>query len=232
MFDSVIRPDQLPGRRFGTGAVVSVILHATMLGLALWLAKQAPAFHKPEVVVTFLRPAPPPPPPPPPPKAKPKTERIEPKKTVKRPDTIYQQKEPSKEPPPSDPAPNEDEGVEGGVEGGVVGGVVGGVIGGIVAPPTGPLKFNDQMTDPVKISGPKPEYTEKALEHEVQGEMIVQCILSVEGMVRDCHVTKSLPFMDRAVVDTLKKSRYKPAVWQGKPVEVEYNFRIKLVLPQ
>jgi len=38
--------------------------------------------------------------------------------------------------------------------------------------------------------------------------------------------------MDRAVVDTLKKSRYKPAVWQGKPVEVEYNFRIKLVLPQ
>src|ERR1700687_1891889 len=113
-------------------------------------------------------------------------------------------------------------------------GVVGGVVGGIVAPPapTGPLKFNDSMTQPVKVAGPEIQYTEKALEHEVQGEMIVRCILSVEGLVRDCHVLKTQPFMDRAVVETLKKSRYKPAVYQGKPVEVEFDFRIKLVLPQ
>ena len=38
--------------------------------------------------------------------------------------------------------------------------------------------------------------------------------------------------MDSAVVDALKKRRYKPALFQGKPVEVEFPFRIKLQLPQ
>ena len=98
--------------------------------------------------------------------------------------------------------------------------------------PTGPVKFNDAMVAPVRLSGPEPEYTEKALEHEVQGEMVVQCVVSVEGLVRECHVLRGLPFMDSAVVDALKKRRYKPALFQGKPVEVEFAFRIRLQLPQ
>jgi len=73
---------------------------------------------------------------------------------------------------------------------------------------------------------------EKALEHEVQGEMVVSCILSLDGLVRECHVLRSLPFMDSAVVDALKKRRYKPALLQGKPVEVECPFRIRLQLTQ
>ncbi len=79
-----------------------------------------------------------------------------------------------------------------------------------------------------KISGPDPEYTQKALEHEVEGVMLVKCVLTVEGAVHSCRVRKSLPFMDRAVVDALERRRYKPYMLNGKPAEIDFTFKIKL----
>jgi hypothetical protein len=39
--------------------------------------------------------------------------------------------------------------------------------------------------------------------------------------------------MDRAVVEALEHRRYAPAtVGNGRPIEVEYTFRIRLELPQ
>jgi protein TonB len=88
------------------------------------------------------------------------------------------------------------------------------------------------MTPPAKVAGPDPEYTQKALDHEVQGVMKVKCIVTIEGMVRNCRVVQSLPFMDRAVLDALERRRYKPAMLQGKAIDVNYTFTIKLTLPR
>jgi hypothetical protein len=44
-------------------------------------------------------------------------------------------------------------------------------------------------------------------------------------------VLKSLPFMDRPVIFSLEKRRYKPALQQGKPVDVFYTFNVRLKLP-
>jgi TonB family protein len=93
------------------------------------------------------------------------------------------------------------------------------------------LEFAEGMTAPQFISGPDPEYSEKAIEHEVQGQMIVKCIVTVEGEVRECKALKSLPFMDRAVVDALQHRRYSPAMQDGRPVEVAYTFKLTLKLP-
>jgi len=74
-------------------------------------------------------------------------------------------------------------------------------------------------------------HTEKALEREIQGTMEVGCVVTAEGRVFGCRVLKGLPFMDRAVIDALEKRRYKPATLGGRPVEVNYKFRITLRLP-
>jgi len=140
-----------------------------------------------------------------------------------------------KAPETKPPEPEEDYSDEG-VEGGVIGGVVGGEVGSAPAPPpekpAGPPKFNATMTPPLAVAGPQLEYTQQALEHEVEGTMLVECIVSVEGIVHDCRVLKSLPFMDRAVVSNLERKRYKPATQGGKPIEVQYVFTIRLKLPQ
>lgn len=103
----------------------------------------------------------------------------------------------------------------------------------VVQPPSETaVEFNDAMTPPAMLSGPAPEYTQEALDRGIEGTMQVRCIVTVAGQVRGCKVLKGLPYMDRAVVLALEARRYKPALAQGKPVDVYYTFTIRLKLPQ
>jgi TonB family protein len=94
-----------------------------------------------------------------------------------------------------------------------------------------PIEFNDKMTEPVLISGPSPEYTSLALQRRVEGTMVIRCVITVAGTVHGCRVIKSLPFMDRAAVTALEQRKYKPALQEGKPVDVYYTFTITFTLP-
>ncbi|ATB36715.1 Ferric siderophore transport system, periplasmic-binding protein TonB [Cystobacter fuscus] len=251
MFDSVLDRGQGPKSRFGVGAVVSVVLHVALVGGIAWLSMRPPKEEEKEVEVTFKQAmappvaAPPPPPPPPPPASK-KTPTKKP--TVKKPDTIVQPKEIPQEKPPEvepEPAAEEEEateeevegGVEGGVAGGVVGGVIGGVVGGVLGGQVGGtgtdvLPFGAGMTRPEKLSGPQPQYTREALEAHVQGLMIVKCVITTEGKVERCRIIKPLPHMEQAVLDSLYAQRYKPVTFQGRPVQVDYTFNIRLSMPR
>lgn len=248
MFDSVLDRGQGPKPKFGLGATISVILHVGLFGLALWLSTRPPPVEEKEIEVTLKATmAPPPPPPPPPPPASSSKPKTQPKKP-KKPDQIVQPKEvpkevpkeaePSEEPPQEEASEEEVEGgVEGGVAGGVVGGVVGGVIGGVVGGQLGGtgtdvLPFGAGMTRPEKISGPQPEYTREALEARVAGTMIVKCVVTVEGRVERCRIIKPLPHMEKAVLDALTSSRYKPVTFQGRPVQVDYTFTLNFKLPR
>jgi protein TonB len=128
-------------------------------------------------------------------------------------------------------------GVEGGVPGGVIGGVVGGVVGGVLGGQVGGtgtdvLPFGAGMTRPEKMSGPAPQYTREALEARVQGLMIVKCVITTEGAIERCRIIKPLPHMEQAVLDSLYAQRYKPVTFQGRPVQVDYTFNIRLSLPR
>ena len=237
MFDSITAP-RMKLRR-GTSTAVSLALHgaAVAAAVAITYARAHMPRHEEPVAVTF-RPPPPPPPPPPPAGHKAKTPRPKPvTPKVPPPAAIIQPKEPPKEEkPPEAPEVEEEEGEETGEEGGVIGGVVGGVVGGVgttVAPVSAPrLEVDDATVHLTKLSGPAIEYTEHALEREVQGLMIVKCVVTVDGLVFGCRVLKSLPFMDRAVVSALERSRYKPYLWNGRPVEIDITFKVRLTLPQ
>ena len=97
---------------------------------------------------------------------------------------------------------------------------------------TGPVEFTDAMMPPMKISGPDPEYTQRAIDHEAEGTMLVRCIVSIQGLVHSCQALKSVRFMERPVIEALERRRYKPASLRGKPIEVYYTFQITLKLPR
>ncbi|HEX9576483.1 MAG TPA: energy transducer TonB, partial [Myxococcales bacterium] len=145
-------------------------------------------------------------------------------------------KEAPHEEQPPEAEEEEEEGEEGGVEGGVVGGVVGGQVGGtgttLSVAPVHRLEADETTVHLNKISGPPIDYTEQALEHEVQGLMIVKCVVTSEGAVYGCRVLKSLPFMDRVVIAALERTRYQPYLLNGKAVEIDMTFKIRLTLPQ
>jgi len=240
MFDPLLSRSR-PARRLGAGTTVSLVMHVSVVVAAVWLTKHTAMKGGTEVEVALVRrPMPPPPPPPPPPAARRSTQpKVKPKPRPVVPQALVAPKVVLEQPPPEEPKEEPpEEGEVGGVEGGVVGGVQGGVIGGIVGspppPPSAPVRmeFNETMTPPRMVSGPNPQYTEKALEREIEGLMVVKCVVTIEGIVRECRVVQSLPFMDRAVIDALERRRYSPALLQGKAIEVDYTFRIRLTLPQ
>ncbi|HSB20769.1 MAG TPA: energy transducer TonB [Anaeromyxobacteraceae bacterium] len=236
MFDSVLRPDQLPKSKFGSGAVIATVVHAAVIAFALWASARVAKVVKDEIKVTFVKPPPPPPPPPP---AAPKENRPKPKPQPNKPVTVLQQAIVAPtvipEEKPEEKEPTESQGIGEGVEGGEVGGVPGGIVGGVVdaADVAKPVEFDPHtMKDPVYVSGPAPQYTEKALEKEIQGVMVVKCVVTVDGRIHDCRIVRSLPFLDRAVIEALEKRRYAPATQGGRPIEVDYTFKVTMRLPE
>jgi protein TonB len=94
------------------------------------------------------------------------------------------------------------------------------------------IELDESIVRLTKISGPDPEYTRQALDREIEGTMLVNCVITSNGFVEHCRALKSLPFMDRAAIDALERRRYKPYLSNGNPVEIDYTFKITLNFPR
>ncbi|HEX8704053.1 MAG TPA: TonB family protein [Myxococcaceae bacterium] len=111
--------------------------------------------------------------------------------------------------------------------------------GSIAAPATGGLAsasnriipYGDGMSRPEQLSGKDIAYTRAALDARVEGTMVVKCTITKAGRVENCRTVKGLPHMEQAVIQALESRTYKPILYQGQPVSVEYVFRVRLTLP-
>ncbi|WP_257459140.1 energy transducer TonB [Archangium lipolyticum] len=87
------------------------------------------------------------------------------------------------------------------------------------------------MTPPEMLSGAAVRYTPEALAARVSGRVIARCTITREGAVEHCRILVGRPFMDEAVIEALESRRYRPVLYQGKPISVSYTFSVKLQLP-
>jgi serine/threonine-protein kinase len=94
------------------------------------------------------------------------------------------------------------------------------------------LPFREGMTLPEQLQGKPIVYSREALDFGVQGTIQAKCVINLRGQLENCKILKSLPYMDKPVLDALASRLYKPVLLEGKPVAVEYVFDIKLVLKE
>jgi TonB family protein len=78
-----------------------------------------------------------------------------------------------------------------------------------------------------------PEYPDRALSDKISGTVTVQYVVDKKGYTRDVHVVESTPrgVFDRAATDAIGRWRYRPAKYNGQPVEVPVRTRIRFELP-
>jgi protein TonB len=78
-----------------------------------------------------------------------------------------------------------------------------------------------------------PEYPDRALSERVGGDVTVQYVVDKKGYTRDVQVTQSNPkgVFDRAATDAIRQWRYRPAKYNGEPVEVPVRTHIVFQLP-
>jgi protein TonB len=241
--DSVLRCEGQKGRQTWA-TLASFFLQCLFLGVLLLL----PLYFTQELpksqLLTFLI-APPPPPPPPPP-AEQQMARVTKQiqtdliaggqlRTPTRIPTKVQMIKEEEAPPPLASSG----GVVGGVPGGIPGGQLNGVIGGIVnstsnlpnVPKLQPvvprrISISQGVTKGMLVHQPQPAYPEIAKAARIQGNVILQAVISRDGSIQDLQLVSGHPMLVPAAIEAVKQWRYRPYLLNGQPVEVETTITV------
>lgn len=77
----------------------------------------------------------------------------------------------------------------------------------------------------------KPQYTPRAIQEKVQGEVLMECIVRTNGKTADIKVVRSLdPDLDQAAVDAASQWVFEPGKRKGKPVNVQVTIAVAFTL--
>jgi protein TonB len=93
------------------------------------------------------------------------------------------------------------------------------------------LPFGEGMQRPTLVEHRAPVYSREASAARDEGPVIAQCVITVEGSLRNCRIVKGVSHMDAAVLEALSHWRYTPVTFQGRAVSVEYTIMLRLVAP-
>jgi periplasmic protein TonB len=206
----------------------------------------APLFYPDEILpkVDYIRALiynPPPPPPPPLPRGA-STKPVEkaPEKTGAKPpdpDVLVEPTVPD-DPKPVEPEKGIDplkqfgvengseagtaEGMEGGVEGGTVGGTLGGTLGGVIGG-TGDNPVMDYDQPPRLLKKTQPVYSQEAFIKKIEGTVVLEILIGVDGRVGRARVLRSIPQLDAAAIQCVRQWTFSPAIKGGRPVPTTAN---------
>lgn len=73
---------------------------------------------------------------------------------------------------------------------------------------------------PKMLSSINLKYPSEAKKAGIQGKVVMKILISNTGEVIVVEVIKSIPELDAAAVDAVKKIKFRPGKYKGKPVEV------------
>jgi len=233
LFGDVVHPPRSAGGRRWYSLPVSILVHAAIVVVAivvpLTVADLLPATP---AMVTFVVEAAPPPPPPAAPVAR--TPAAHPILAVN----------PGAAPVEAPRGIAPDQGLEPettagrGVEGGLPNGVEGaGIVMMTEAPPPPPrpgpqppVRVFSGIRPPTKIRDAAPLYPQVAQAARVQGTVILEAVIGVDGRVVEARVLRSIPLLDQAALDAVRQWRYTPTLLNGVPVAVVMTVTVTFTL--
>lgn len=94
-----------------------------------------------------------------------------------------------------------------------------------------PYQVGGEVTPPVKIFAPQPPYTEDARKGRVQGVVILQTVVDVQGKITQIEVVKALPLgLTESAVAAVQQWQYKPAMLDGRPVPVYMTITVSFTM--
>ena len=95
----------------------------------------------------------------------------------------------------------------------------------------GVYQIGGDVSQPVPIFKPEPEYSEEARKAKYSGTVLLSLIIDEHGNTRDIHIVRPLGLgLDEKAIEAVAKWRFRPALKGGRPVavqaQVEVNFRL------
>ncbi|HZS55369.1 MAG TPA: energy transducer TonB [Bryobacteraceae bacterium] len=95
----------------------------------------------------------------------------------------------------------------------------------------GVYQIGGEVSQPVPIFRPEPEYSEEARKAKFQGTVLLSVVIDANGNTREIHVIRPLGLgLDEKAIEAVSKWRFRPATKGGHPVavqaQIEVNFRL------
>ena len=95
----------------------------------------------------------------------------------------------------------------------------------------GPVFPTPEMTRPVLLSKVEPEYPTTARLARMNGRVVVQAVIGLDGAVESVEVLSSTsPLFDDAARDAVKRWKYRPATMDGQPVRIYFTVLVDFVV--
>jgi protein TonB len=223
IFGEVTHPTVQVGSRSKYTVLVSIAVHAGIAAVVVIVPLLATdVLPTPRTVIGVFAAQPSPPPPPPP-------------AAIAAAATSAPRSAAASAAPSTAPASIEPEaattasvmGEPGGVEGGIPGGLVGspGLMPDVPVPPqapavTGPLPVGGRIKEPTKVRHVPPVYPAIAQQARVEGIVIIEAIIGVDGRVQQARVLRSQPLLDEAALAAVRQWLFTPTLLNGVPVPV------------
>jgi bla regulator protein blaR1 len=92
-------------------------------------------------------------------------------------------------------------------------------------------KPGGRVVAPKLVREVKPQYTARAMQDKVQGEVLMECVVKADGTVGDIKIVRSLdPDLDKEAVKAAAQWLFEPGTRDGKPVNVLVTIAIAFTL--
>ena len=117
--------------------------------------------------------------------------------------------------------------------------IVGGIdsIDRIIAPPPPPpaapqhaVRPGGNIRVPEKVRHVAPTYPALAQSVGIQGVVIVEATIGVDGRVTNARVMRSIPLLDQAAIDAVRQWEFTPTLLNGVPVPVIMTVTVNFTL--
>ncbi len=96
-------------------------------------------------------------------------------------------------------------------------------------PPVEPVRVAG-FEAPKQIKDVKPVYPDVAQNARVEGIVILDAAIDVQGNVKDVTVIRSIPLLDQAAIDAVEQWKYEPPLVDGRPTEVVMTVTVTFTL--
>ena len=96
--------------------------------------------------------------------------------------------------------------------------------------PTAPIRVSQGIRQPAKLRDAQPVYPAIAQSARVQGMVILEAVIGVDGRVTDARVLRSIPLLDQAALDAVRQWVYTPTLLNGVPVPIVMTVTVTFTL--
>lgn len=224
IFGEVSNPTERLGSQSRYTVPVSIAVHVAIAACAVIVPLMATdVLPAPRTMIGAFAapPAPPSPPPPAPARSTAHAEKPIPVSSsaapIDAPTSIHPEQ-------PTTASVGHPDGTEGGLPDGIVGSL--GVAPHVPAIPTPPASASEpvpvggRIREPAKIRHVPPVYPSIAQQARVEGIVIIEAVIGIDGRVKQARVLRSKPLLDDAALEAVRQWLFTPTTLNGVPVPV------------